>query len=189
MCIMPATTETVPVEDSVAKVGNEIAVGEDIEFQRRWWRFEKGVWVVFLVIVLLDLAGAFGRGPLANAHARTPGGTMVIDYEHTERFSTPSIMTIHFAPSAVQDGKIQLWVSDTVVKELGNQRIVPEPVSSVIGNGGILYTFASTPLPDSIAFALQPARPGITHFELRMPGATLNGPPRDTFKARVVVMP
>jgi hypothetical protein len=138
--------------------------------------------------VLLDLAGLFGRGPLAKAHANTSGGTMVVDYERIERFSTPSIMTIHFGHSAVQDGKIQLWVSDSVVKELGNQRIVPEPVSSVIGNGGILYTFASTPLPDSIAFALQPANPGIWHFELRMPGATLDSP-RDEFKARVVVMP
>ena len=143
----------------------------------------------FVLIVLLDIAGAFGRGPLAKAHAVSPGHTMIIDYERIERFSTPSIMTIHFSPTAVHDGKIQLWVSDTVVKELGNQRIVPEPTSSVIGNGGILYTFASTPLPDSIAFALQPANAGIAHFQLHVPGATLDAPPQDQFAAKIVVMP
>jgi hypothetical protein len=185
---MPAT-ETAPVKDSVAKVGNELAVGEDMKFQRRWWRFEKAVWVVFVLIVLLDLAGAFGRGPLANAHANTRGGTMVVNYERIERFSTPSILTIHFGPSAVENGKIQLWVSDSVVKELGNQRVVPEPLSSVIGNGGILYTFASTAKPDSVQFALQPSRPGIAHFQLQVPEATLDSPPRDEFDAKVIVMP
>jgi len=183
-----AATQTAPVEDSVAKIGNEVAVGEDLQFQRRWWRFEKAVWVVFVLIVLLDLAGAFGRGPLAKAHANTRGGTMVVDYERIERFSTPSILTIHFGPTAVVDGKIRLWVSDSVVKELGNQRVVPEPVSSVIGNGGIFYTFAATALPDSVQFALQPSRPGIAHFELRVPGATLDAP-RDEFEAKVVIMP
>jgi hypothetical protein len=185
---MPAT-QTAPVEDSVAKVGNELAVGEDMRFQRRWWRFEKAVWVVFVLIVLLDLAGAFGRGPLAKAHASTRGGTMVVDYERIERFSTPSILTIHFGNSAPVDGKIQLWVSDSVVKELGNQRVIPEPLTSVIGNGGILYTFASTSMPDSVQFALQPSHPGIAHFQLRVPGVTLDAPPRDEFDAKVVVMP
>lgn len=186
---MPAT-ETAPVEDSVAKVGNELAVGENLQFQRKWWRFEKIVWVIFVVIVLLDLAGVFGRGPAANAHARTKGGMMIVDYERIERFSTPSILTIHFGPSAVKDGKmIQLWVSDTVVNELGNQRIVPQPVSSVIGNGGILYTFASTPLPDLIDFALQPANPGIYHLKMRIPGNTLEAAPVDQFETKIYVMP
>ncbi len=180
--------ETAPVEDSVAKIGNEVAVGEDLEFQRKWWAFEKVAWVFFIIIVLCDVAGVFGRGPVAKTHVVTPGGTMVLDYEKIERFSTPSILTIHFGPSAVHDGKIQLWVSDSVVKELGNQRIVPQPVSSIIGNGGILYTFQSLPLPDSIEFALEPASPGMLHFKLRMPGPTLETP-QDQYEGRVIVMP
>ena len=117
------------------------------------------------------------------------GGLMVVDYERIERFSTPSIMTIHFGPSAVQNGQIKVWVSDSVVKGLGNQRIVPQPVSSIIGNGGILYTFASTPLPDSIAFALQPADPGLVPLQIHIPGATSSDPPRDQFQTKIVVMP
>jgi hypothetical protein len=184
-------SQTAPVADSVAKIGNELAVGEDLEFQRKWWRFEKAIWVLFILILVLDLAGVFGRGPVAKAHVITPGGAMIVDYERIERFSTPSILTIHFGPSAVHDGKIQLWVSDTITKSLGNQRIVPQPVTSTIGNGGILYTFDTTPLPDSIAFALQPSKPGIARFQLRMPkpGATLDDPPQDQLQARVLVMP
>ncbi len=180
---------TAPVEDSVAKIGNELAVGENLEFQRKWWRFEKVAWICFVLIVLLDIAGVFGRGPAAKAHVATRGGTMVVDYERIERFSTPSILTIHFNASAVHDGKIQVWVGDSVTNQLGNQRIVPQPLTSTIGNGGILYTFLSTPLPDSISFALQPANPGISHFQLRIPGARLAGQPLDEFDARIVVMP
>jgi len=64
-------TSTTPVDDSIAKVSNAVAVGEDLAFQRRWWRFERAVWIVFGIIVLLDLARVFGRGPAANAHKQT----------------------------------------------------------------------------------------------------------------------
>src|ERR1700679_3032394 len=54
-----------PIDDSVAKVDGEVAVGEDLEFQRKWWKFERAVWLVFTLILVLTLAGAFGRGPRA----------------------------------------------------------------------------------------------------------------------------
>ena len=182
------SSETQPIEDSVAKVGNELAVGEDLGFQRKWWRFERGVWIVFALIVLLDVLGAFGRGPLANAKLLSPAHLMNIEYERIERFSTPSILTVHFSPAAIHDGKVQLWVSESVVKTLGNQRIVPQPASSMIGNGGILYTFQSSPLPDSVQFALQPAYPGVSHIELRVPGESLANP-ADKANLTVAVMP
>jgi hypothetical protein len=89
---MAAKTE--PVTDSVPKINDEVAVGEDLEFQRSWWRFERCVWILFAVLVFLDVLGVFGRGPLAKAHAEAADGSMKIDYERVERFSTPSIMTV-----------------------------------------------------------------------------------------------
>lgn len=168
---------------------DEILVGEDIHFQRKWWKFEIAVWWIFLLIVVLDIAGVFGRGPVAKASANTKGGLMVVNYERIERFSTPSILTIHFGPAAVTNGQIRLWVNDSVVTELGNQRVVPQPTQSVIGNGGILYTFSSTPLPDSVEFALQPSRPGVMHLKLQIPGATPDDAARDVFETKIFVMP
>jgi hypothetical protein len=37
-----------PVTDPVAKINKELAVGEDLAFQRRWWRFEGVVWAIFV---------------------------------------------------------------------------------------------------------------------------------------------
>ncbi len=67
---MVTQTHLKPVEDSVAKVNDEIAVGEDLNFQRRWWRFENAAWMFFGLIILLDLAGLFGRGPLPRRSAK-----------------------------------------------------------------------------------------------------------------------
>jgi len=62
-----------PMTDSVAKIDHELAVGEDLNFQRRWWRFERIAWIIFVLIIVLDLAGAFGR-----VRWRTPSRTAPI---------------------------------------------------------------------------------------------------------------
>ena len=179
---MAASAPTKPVEDTISKVNDDIAVGSDLEFQRKWWRFTRVIWIVFTGVVIADLLGCFGRGPLANAHLRTNDGTMDVKYERIERFSTPSILRIQFGPNAIRDGKIQLWVGESMVKPLGNQRVVPQPLTSGVGQGGILYTFAATGLPASVEFALEPAAPGIYEASIRVPGSQELNP-------RIFVMP
>src|ERR1700744_3801613 len=135
---------TTPVEDSVAKVNDEVAVGEDLDFQRKWWRFENAVWVVFTLIIILDLAGLFGRGPIAKAERRSADGTIDVKYERIERTDSPSIFNIQFGQSAIQDGKIQFYVSNSLVKELGAQRVIPAPQNTTVGEGGLTYIFPAT---------------------------------------------
>jgi len=179
---MASPAPTKPVEDSIAKVNDEVAVGSDLEFQRKWWRFTRVVWIVLTGIVIADLLGCFGRGPLANARARTSDGTMNVKYERIERFSTPSILRIQFGPTAIHDGKIQLWVSETVINSLGNQRVIPQPLTSTVGQNGVLYTFAVTTIPAEVAFSLEPSAPGIYHLQLRVPAS-------EELKRTIYVMP
>lgn len=174
--------QTKPVGDTIAKVDNELAVGADLEFQRKWWRFEFGIWIVFTAIVILDALGFFGRGYMAKAHVRAPDGSMQIKYERVERFGTPSLLTIQFGDAAIRDGKIQLWTSEDLVKSLGAQRVSPQPAESVMDHAGILYTFPATALPASAEFALQPTHPGLAHLTLRAPG-------QQEVKLTIFVMP
>ena len=170
-----------PIEDEeIPKVKDEVAVGEDLAFQRKWWRFEHVAWTVLALMVVADLLGAFGRGPLANAKLRND--SMEVKYERVERSNSPSIMRIEFAPEAIHDGTIQLFVSESMVDRLGNRRIVPEPKSSTIGNGGITYEFAANGVPATVQFALQPAKPGHERFTVGVPGQT-------SISAGVFVMP
>ncbi len=159
---------TTEVKDTVPKINNEIAVGEDLAFQRRWWKFEKIIWIVLTLLLVLDVAGVFGRGPAANAHRVTPGGMMDIRYQRVERFGTPAQMTIHFSPSAIQNGAVQLWVSDQLVASLGNQLVIPEPERSQIGQGGILYTFPATADGAIVQFSLKPSKVGVFKLQLAL---------------------
>jgi hypothetical protein len=129
---------TKPVSDSVPKVAGDVAVGEDLGFERKWWRFERVVWILFLVILICDVLGLFGRGWLAKAERSTPDQALTMSYERVERASTPSIMTLHFAPSAVHDGRIQVLVSENVNRRLGAQRVSPPPQLSTLTQDGIL---------------------------------------------------
>jgi hypothetical protein len=179
---MPAQTPTAPVEDSVSKVDQKIAVGENLKFQRKWWTFERAIWIFFFLILIADILGLFGRGWLSKARQSDSAQTLTLDYERIARASTPSIMTLGFGPNAIRDGHIQLYVSDSVVKALGSQRISPQPAIAVLGNDGITYTFDATRLPASAQIVLEPSFPGRHHFRVQVIG----GQPID---ATVLVVP
>ena len=134
------------------------------------------------MVLLADVLGLFGRGWLAKAQAGDESSGLHVNYERVERAMTPSIMDIHFNPSAVQNGAVELFVSDTLVKELGTQRVAPQPRESVIGDGGITYTFPVKGMPAEVQLMLQPSFPGIHTFTLQVPGKTAVG-------GRVVVVP
>ena len=178
---MASATQTKPVEDSIAKV-DDLAVGSDLEFQRKWWRFANVIWIVFAAVIVADLLGCFGRGFVANSHLRTNDGTMDVKYERIERFSTPSALRIQFGESAIRDGKVQLWISDKFIKSLSNQRVIPQPLSSVVGQGGVLYTFLAASPPAAIEFSLEPTAPGIYDLAMRVPGS-------EELRPRIFVMP
>ena len=179
---MPTLTETKPVTDSISKVNDEIAVGADLEFQQKWWKFESAIWILFTILVVMDLLGCFGRGYLAKAQAKTSDGSLNVHYERVERFSTPSVMTIQFGQSAIHDGNLRLWISESLVKKLGAQRVVPQPASSTLDHGGILYTFPATAIPASVEFAMQPAGVGFSDLTLQVPG-------QEKLPLKILVMP
>ena len=186
---MAVETSTKPIDDSIAKVNDEIAVGEDLRFQRHWWRFEKIAWAFLAIVVALAFAGVFGRGPLSKAHKQSADGSLQVNYDWVERFGTPSIITIHFGRSAIRNGSVQIWVSDSVIKELGNQRVVPQPSTSVTGDAGMAYTFATSNNPDSIELTLEPAKIGQHRFTIRLLGSGTVDHPQAFITASVFVMP
>ena len=130
--------------------------------------------------VLLNFAGVFGRGPVAHTHLGN--SAMVIKYERVERTGSPSILEVQFQPATLGKGQVKLHVSQSVVDELGAQRVIPSPSDTAVGNGGLTYTFSAEQAPGAVQFALQPSKPGIFHFSAQVPGSS-------EISARVIVMP
>lgn len=179
---MVTTPYSEPVDDSVAKVNDEIAVGEDLDFQRKWWRFENAAWLLFTLVIILDLAGLFGRGPIAKAELHAQDGTIDVKYERIERTASPSMLTVRFSQPAIRDGKINLYVSESLVKWLGTQRVIPAPQTTVVGDAGLTYSFPASKPPATVDLALEPPGPGVYEFTLGVVGA-------QPVHARVVVVP
>ncbi len=179
---MPQELDTKPVGDTVAKTDGAVAVGENLAFQKKWWRFERVVWIFFGLILVADLSGLLGRGPLSKAERRTGDGALQVKYERVEREGTPSIMMILPGSAALRDGALHLFVSDSMLKELGAQRIIPSPASSTLGGGGVTYVFPATTLPMTVQFALQPSFVGAHEFQVGLVG----GP---AVQGKVLVLP
>ncbi len=158
------------VGDDVPKVDGAVAVGEDLRFQQRWWKFERVVWSIFVLILLADISGILGRGPLAKAERKSADGNLTVRYERVQRENTNSMLTVLPGSGAVQGGKFDLFVSDALLRKLGTQRVIPQPVASAVGNGGVTYTFAATTLPITVGMELKPTAIGMQHFVLAVPG-------------------
>ena len=180
--VEPVSVQTKPVEDLGHRVDDAISVGEDLQFQEKWWKFENAVWAFFALLLIMDLLGVFGRGIVAKAQASSDDGSLHIKYERIERTMTPSVMQVYFAPGAEQAGEYKLYVSGSLIQELGNQKIAPQPASSAVGKGGITYTFPALGDPAAVTFSLEPPSPGIFHFRLVAPSGA-------SIERQVVVVP
>ena len=179
---MASAPLTQRVGDSVAKINDEVAIGEDLGFQRRWWRFERLVWILFVVIIVLDLAGAFGRGPLAYAEAVSPDHALQVKYERIERSGTPSMMTVTLDARTFRDGHANLVLSDSAVGGLGLRRVIPAPESTSVGSDRLIYRFPAGTSAAVVRFEFEPAGAGIYDLRVGIPDAT-------SVRFRIAVVP
>src|ERR1700712_470963 len=154
----------------VPNIDDAVAVGEDLKFQERWWSFERIVWSFFVLILIADMLGVFGEGWLAKAKIDQPESGMLVKYDRVARNGTPSKIQIQLGPDAVVDGKVRLYASDSIVKDLGAQRVIPQPETSTVAKDGLIYTFPAGNPPGEVDFELQPGTPGVHWFHLQVLG-------------------
>lgn len=60
-------------------------VEEDMEEQRRAWRFERIGLAVLVVLIALTLGGLFSKGPLSHMQLQSPDGRLQVEYERFSR--------------------------------------------------------------------------------------------------------
>ncbi len=60
--------------------------------------------------------------------------------------------------------------------------MIPQPESSVIGDGGVTYTFAASALPMTVQIELKPSFIGMHHFTVYVPGG-------ESLHAKAFVLP
>src|SRR5215218_6611781 len=77
----------------LSRVG-EVEVGFEQDFERKYYRVQRSIWVLLVLFLLAGIAGLFGRGPLSTTTRRSADGTVRLTYERLARFRTPTAMMV-----------------------------------------------------------------------------------------------
>jgi hypothetical protein len=107
----------------------EHPVREDIQLQRKVWRFQRVGWYVLLAVVVLTLLGLFSRGPLSTLSSTSSQGDLTVEYERFHRNGGANDMVIRV--KGLPDQPITLLISSAMMEGFSIESIQPQPISSV----------------------------------------------------------
>jgi hypothetical protein len=111
-------------------------VQEDMDQQRRAWRFERIGWFVLLTLVALTLAGLFSKGPLSSVEPQTADGKLKVSYE---RFSRNGAQDDFVITSAGIPGEMRyLVLSGELLKGVSIESLNPQPAHSRSDGGDLV---------------------------------------------------
>lgn len=116
----------------------------DLEFQRRWWIFERAGWAAMLLVVALGLSGVLGHGPASRTSAQSADGRIRCEYERWARCESPSQLQLTLPPSNVARD-ISVAVSRSYLDGLRVEGSTPSPRSEAVGEDEIVYRFHLLP--------------------------------------------
>ena len=150
---------------------NEISAGEasprplkdeDLRFQRRQWRVERIGWATMTVIIVAALAGFFGDGPLSRVTSMTSDGAIRVRYERFVRFSAPTTLEIHVAPSA-SGRPIHLRVSANYLSDMTPRSIAPHVSATSLADQDYVFSFNHLPstVESKVELQLEPKAIGL----------------------------
>ncbi len=165
----PDSAASIPTMDRLGSVD----LDADIGYELRWWRFEKAFWALAAFVLVLGLAGIFGRGPLSEASARGAGGRLTLHYERIARFSTPDTLEVRVRSASAGDRAVIVHLSGEQL--VANRLEVVQPHPLLVrpdGARGAYFTFAipSGERYADVSFTQQPATAGFIRSRVTIPG-------------------
>lgn len=142
-------------------VNDELEVGFNLAFERRWWRAEFIGRLVMLAFIAAGLAGLMGRGPYSHHTLQTRAHDFAVDFEPVARNGTSTQVTLHLtAPRSARP--VTVTINSAFVEPMGLGQIIPRPSSQTAGHAEIAMTFNLPPgEPDALVrFILTPSAVG-----------------------------
>lgn len=147
-------------------------IDEDLDFQRRVWRFERVGWAVMGLIGLAGLLGLLGPGLLSSAQAGDE--RLRIEYQRFHRNLAPAALTVHIGEAAVSEGAATLLLDAAFTEEFKIEGIVPRPTQWQFAGDGMRLRFLAADLgsPATVHFYLTPQGYGPAVVAVGLAGAT-----------------
>lgn len=153
------------------RVNDELEVGFNQTFERRWSRAARGGYAVMALLAAAGLAGLFGRGPYSHRSAGNAASGMIVDFEPIARSQTPTQVTFHL-DNPTGSPTLRLFLDNQVVEPMGLTRILPEPVRTDAVTNGLALTVAVPPDTRNaeLRIVLEPTGIGPEHLVAQLDG-------------------
>lgn len=108
---------------------------------RTEWRAQRVAWVLFALIILAALLGAFGSGPLSSARISDDAAGLAVQYERITRWDTPMTVRVTMLPLDQHASSAWLSVSNSFLENVPVEWINPLPLRSLSRADRTLYEF------------------------------------------------
>jgi hypothetical protein len=127
--------------EGAERVDDELEIGFDDRFERRWHYAELAGRGFMLLVVAAGLLGFLGRGPFSHRTIVDATGRLAIDYEPLARSGTATLITVHLRRTG--SGNQTLSLDNHFLEPFGLTQILPRPVTEVATGSGLDLTFAT----------------------------------------------
>ena len=135
--------ETAAHKASSELSGTDLDIDEDLEYQRRAWRFQRIGWIAIGLVLIGALLGLFGRGPLSRSVATDPENRFALEYDRIARYESPFRLVIQLqpVPESSRSRTARLWIDGQYAESLRIEQITPEADRTEITADGFVYMF------------------------------------------------
>jgi hypothetical protein len=144
---------------------------DDIQFEKRWFRFERTAWVGMSLILLAACLGFTGPGPLTKAEARDGSDRLRVEYPRIVHAQAMHELWVELQPSATREGRAIVILKGALTGTGLLPTALPPPSSQESSQGALRWTFDMAPGSQSrILVQARPVRPGKIHSQIEVEG-------------------
>ncbi|HEX6203298.1 MAG TPA: hypothetical protein VF100_09865 [Thermoanaerobaculia bacterium] len=126
-----------------------LEIEQDLEHQRRAWRWRRVGWTAIGLVLLAAVAGVFGPpGPLSRTTAGEPGSALWVEHPRFVRQSRTAEIRVHLRTA---DPAPRLWLDERLLAALDVDHVTPQPESATAASGRLVLELSVDPAAGAAA--------------------------------------
>lgn len=146
-------------------------IENNVEFERKWHRFEQVVWVALVALLVAICLGYFGRGPQARRTAVAADGSLSVTYDSVLRSHAQSEIELIVERGPVGGSEVHVRLAGAWLTSVPYLQMLPEPSAATARRDSTTYTFrAETEKPARIRLVQRTTAIGHFRSVASLPG-------------------
>ena len=143
---------------------NDLEIDQDLDFQRREWRYQRvGIGVLFAFVLAAALGVTGMGGPLSKGSVRDQDGHLIAEYERFVRRHARSQVRLMIENTS---GEVRIAINTSYLNQVAWRSIVPPPEAVVAEGNRRILLFRSASPQLLIQAEIEPQVAGSVHAEI-----------------------